>query len=43
MLVSIIGIAIGIVAGYFIRKRVAAGNIDAAKKLAESIVEEAQK
>lgn len=43
ILFVIAGIAVGVIAGYFARKKVAEGNIAAAKKLAESIVEEAQK
>lgn len=42
-LVSIIGILIGVAAGYFIRKRVAGAQMAAAKTLAESIIAEAQK
>lgn len=43
ILSAIAGIAVGVIAGYFARKRIAEGNIAAAKKLAGSIVEEAQK
>jgi len=43
MLLTIIGIVVGVAVGYFLRKRVTEGNITAAKKLAESIVAEAQK
>jgi len=43
ILSAIAGSAVGVIAGYFARKRIAEGNIAAAKKLAGSIVEEAQK
>lgn len=43
VIASIVGILIGVVAGYFIRKKVLEANIATTKKLAESIVEEAQK
>lgn len=43
VIASIVGILAGTVSGYFIRKRVAEAQTSAAKKLAESIVEEAQK
>ncbi|MBI5328309.1 MAG: ribonuclease Y [Deltaproteobacteria bacterium] len=43
VLVSIIGILIGITAGYIIRKKIAEAQVTATKKLSESIIEEAQK
>ena len=43
ILIAIGGILAGVVAGYFLRKKASEANITTTKKLAESIVEEAQK
>ena len=43
ILIAIGGILAGVIAGYFLRKKVSEANITTTKKLAESIVEEAQK
>ena len=43
ILIAIGGILAGVVAGYFLRKKASEVNITTTKKLAESIVEEAQK
>ncbi|MBI5048170.1 MAG: ribonuclease Y [Deltaproteobacteria bacterium] len=43
VLASIIGILIGVAAGYLIRKKITEAQIMATKKLSESIIEEAQK